>query len=572
MLPPPDLDNLSAAELKRLVLALSARIGELERATQAKPAGETLLSEFENTPEAQKAHEQVERLLSYITSPEAQEAHEQVRRLLSDITPPEPQEAHEQVERLLSDITSPEAQEAVRRALSDITPPEAQEAMRRVLSNIIPPEAQEAVKKWLATQEAMRRVLSTEAQEAVRRVLSDITPPEAQEAVKKWLAAQEAVRRVLLNITSPEAQEAVKKWLSAQEAVRRALSDTTSPNTQEAVKYWLTTRSTPRRGPFWTTPTTNAPRGAIWYAIFVTLFVAIMAGILLALLGLGYRGLRFLANYEESRVTVTDCKSALVTIDPEDAPQWRFIISTDKIPYPISKLEDASIRDIYGGKAVPTTNWCERYKRGDTISVLHFDKLQVAIPYEGDKPNLYWLLYYVFGAEWAGSVAILPILTLIGVFGVAALGLAYGVYNIVIILPSVKREATKGIMSTILYIGHLVKLAAVLALGFIFFVGLSLTVWKGLLYVENGNSLLMGTCVLVPLALVAFGPTMIIKAIYWMQTDELSVIIRELVAVSALGPPAYRMWNFLFREDQFSFESLGDLMEEVFIHHLLGWG
>lgn len=36
MSPPPDLDDLSAAELKALVLALLARVGELERTVAAQ--------------------------------------------------------------------------------------------------------------------------------------------------------------------------------------------------------------------------------------------------------------------------------------------------------------------------------------------------------------------------------------------------------------------------------------------------------------------------------------------------------------------------------------------------------
>jgi hypothetical protein len=156
-----------------------------------------------------------------------------------------------------------------------------------------------------------------------------------------------------------------------------------------------------------------------WKGLGIALGATIGIYVFLTLVGLGYRGLRFLANYEDSHVVITSCHKELEKVEPSDPPAWRFAIETDQIPYRISKVEGpSSFWDVLlYREAKPAKDWCEMV--GRKVSVLHYDRLAVAIPYEGRKPDIYWLFVDVFAMEASGDIWILPILTVLAFAGTA---------------------------------------------------------------------------------------------------------------------------------------------------------
>src|SRR5262249_12624408 len=133
------------------------------------------------------------------------------------------------------------------------------------------------------------------------------------------------------------------------------------------------------------------------------LVIAVIIGALL--IGASYRVLRFLANYEESTVTITNCKKEHVRskTGPEPWQQtpeyFSFELGTDKLSYPINVNENAerlSLRDaLRFKKAEPSKDWCQMV--GTSIPVLHYDKLKVVVPYGGARVGRIQLLYEVFG-------------------------------------------------------------------------------------------------------------------------------------------------------------------------------
>jgi hypothetical protein len=308
----------------------------------------------------------------------------------------------------------------------------------------------------------------------------------------------------------------------------------------------------------------RAPKSTI---LGVAFSLAVGLLVLLNLVGLSYRGLRFLVNYEDSKVTITGCKKEFFELD-QLSKEWHFTIDTDSMPYAISRVEPIKQTWIFAYDDRPEKDWCEMI--GRTISVLRFDKLEVAIPYDGDKPNVYWRFIYVFSMESTENNAVYAIFAILAplvAIVTAIIGVTYSSHKFWVVLKSIKREPSeKKAQFVIRYTGRVIRLTLVFALAFAFTFGLMLVVLRGMLYVESSNSLLTGVCALVSMGLVALGPALILHAVYWIRntSEELVIWIRELLLIVTVLPLTYKIWLLLGSQsvEHLSSESLWDFMKE----------
>lgn len=305
--------------------------------------------------------------------------------------------------------------------------------------------------------------------------------------------------------------------------------------------------------------------------IVATLFALFLIGLTLFSFGLSYRGLRFMANYQEDVVTIIDCERTLH--ETRDLSYFNFEMQTAELPYPITRTEGAetSFADaIRFRDPKPTKDWCALV--GHRISVFHFDKLEVAIPYDGDSREVgAWSLFlHALRMETAGAIWMVPLLALLAAGALVVLGIGYFITVLSDLDFSVTRRQTETTIAFIIrYINHRVGLLVTVILAASLVIGLGLALVKGMLYVESSNSLLAGTTVLVGLGLASFGPALIFQGVHRLRNTESEAVafVRNLVLMAGLGKLTVNIWTFVAREDlgQLSVASSWGLMRQILL-------
>jgi hypothetical protein len=314
--------------------------------------------------------------------------------------------------------------------------------------------------------------------------------------------------------------------------------------------------------------------GPLWQSLKVG-YHFVVGGLLVTLfvahgLGLSYRALRFIADNHTSTVLVTDCTSTYVgPADPGD-DFFSFEIATDKLPYPITRMEQVRFDWNPLRPPQPDTDWCAM--RGRAISVHHSDRLRLAVPDVGGgwgplrQPVLFM---QVLRAEAAGATFLIPLFALAVVAGLAVAGLVYSIYLLSTLEFRVKRGdgesrldfALRKTNRWISMFGN-----GSLAAGILFCLGLALL--KGLLLVDEGNSIETGFAALAGLALVSVGPAGVFHGVHLLRTTRVQALhlARNVVFLAVLGVLLHKVWLAYGRIEDTTFHTIGDLLSDILLH------
>ena len=283
--------------------------------------------------------------------------------------------------------------------------------------------------------------------------------------------------------------------------------------------------------------------GKIAFAIVFTI-------VIIQMLGLAYRGLRFVANYEETTAEVVDCTSEYHS--DRTGNYFVYEIVVEGIPYPIQEISSAKpgLRNIFNPKS--EFDWCEL--KGTSITVYYYDRVKTATAFR-ERPGDMGLLSLVWSVETgAGAIG----LFLMPVIAVAALiaGLWFLVSEGKKTFSTIERPRSGGIITLcIVYFNRLLAPLASSVLACILVVFLGLILIKGMLYVESGSNFFTGLFLLIGVTIASLGPGLIFKAAYLLRTSkhEVTVFARNLILVAGLGRLAYNAVDFFSKPDYAGF-------------------
>ena len=274
-------------------------------------------------------------------------------------------------------------------------------------------------------------------------------------------------------------------------------------------------------------------------------------------LGLGYRGLRLLSDYQYDEVHIRNCERERQW-PSGSVPTFSFEVYTDGLSYPIKRTEAAR----FGSKGwEPVKDWCEI---GDSnITVYHFDKLKVAIPYDSGIMDVsVWVMFMTVTKEqWSTWSNIVLVLLFVAWLIVGSL--KYFIYALSTLDFMVRRGESE---TTFTYyqrsINHVLSLLVTGALAGGYVTGLGAALLNGMLYVESDSNFLTGLSVLIGLVLILFAPIPICKGVHLLRTarNKSFALIRNLALLVAASIPAYNIWSFVIRED-LSHSPLGSIWD-----------
>lgn len=270
---------------------------------------------------------------------------------------------------------------------------------------------------------------------------------------------------------------------------------------------------------------------------FSYLFVIAFIISIIICIGVAYKGLRFIANYEIDTRKIVDCNKKLKRGSKESPSFFVFKIKVEGIDYRIREIgyiKQTKFKEIFK-KAKPEFDWCSFMD--SSVVVYHYDKVRLAKVYRTNPENISKFKLFVnldMGYGILGFIVLPVFFIIILVYSIKYLSNTIKTIFSKISYPS---EMPVNILSRgLIYFNRLLAPVVSIILTIILSVLLGLILIKGMLFIEGSPSFITGILLIIGVFILFFGPGLIIKGVHYLKTSKNEYVlgIKYIIALSAI--------------------------------------